>query len=69
MFWAEWMDAVAIGIAANTRSGKLAAHCRTSMPPMEPPATQNKLSMPRWSSSMACARTMSLMVTMGKSSP
>ena len=39
------------------------------MPPIEPPITQNRLSMPRWSSSMAWARTMSAMVTTGKSTP
>ena len=39
------------------------------MPPIEPPATANTVSMPRWSSSIACARTMSRMVMTGKSRP
>ena len=69
MFCAEWRAAEAIGIAANTRSGKLAAHCSACMPPIEPPTTQNSVSMPRWSISIACARTMSRMVTTGRSSP
>ena len=69
MFCAECRVAQAIGIAANTRCGKLAAHCSTCMPPIEPPITANRLSMPRWSISIACARTMSRMVTTGKSSP
>jgi hypothetical protein len=47
MFCAEWRAAQAIGAAAKTRSGKLAAHCRTCMPPIEPPMTQNSVSMPR----------------------
>jgi hypothetical protein len=38
------------------------------MPPIEPPTTQNSVSMPRWSISMACARTMSRIVTTGRSS-
>ena len=36
---------------------------------MEPPITVNSEPMPRWSSSMACARTMSRMVMTGNSSP
>jgi hypothetical protein len=36
---------------------------------MDPPATVNNDSMPRWSSSIACARTMSRIVMTGKSSP
>ncbi len=47
MFCAEWRAAVAIGTAAKTRSGKAAAHCSTCMPPIEPPMTQNKVSIPR----------------------
>ena len=39
------------------------------MPPIEPPATENSVSMPSRSSSIACARTMSRMVMTGKSSP
>ncbi len=39
------------------------------MPPIEPPATENNVSMPRWSSSMAWARTMSRMVMTGNSRP
>ena len=39
------------------------------MPPIDPPITQNNVSIPSRSSSMACARTMSGMVMTGKSSP
>src|SRR6516162_8777564 len=39
------------------------------MPPIEPPAMENSEAIPRWSSSMACARTMSRMVMTGKSRP
>ena len=39
------------------------------MPPIEPPTTQNSVSMPSRSISMVCARTMSGMVMIGKSSP
>ena len=39
------------------------------MPPIEPPATQKSVSMPSRSISMAWARTMSAMVTIGRSRP
>ena len=39
------------------------------MPPIEPPTTQNSVSMPSRSISMACARTMSGMVMIGKIQP
>ena len=39
------------------------------MPPIEPPATQNSVSMPSASTSAACARTMSRIVTIGKERP
>jgi hypothetical protein len=39
------------------------------MPPIEPPTTQNSVSIPRRSISMVCARTMSGIVMTGKSSP
>ena len=39
------------------------------MPPIEPPITASRVSMPSASSSMAWARTMSRMVTRGKSKP
>ena len=38
------------------------------MPPIEPPITQNSCSMPRWSISSFCARTMSRIVMTGKPS-
>jgi hypothetical protein len=68
MFCEVWRAAVAIGMAEKTRSGKLAAHCSTCMPPIEPPMTENRLSMPSRSSSIAWARTMSRMVITGRSS-
>ena len=69
MFCDEWRAAQAIGTAAKTRSGKLAAHCSTCMPPIEPPSTQSSVSMPSRSISIACARTMSRMVMTGRSRP
>ncbi len=39
------------------------------MPPIEPPMTANSWSMPRWSSSIAWARTMSAMVITGNDRP
>src|SRR6185503_17878875 len=69
MFCAECRVAQAIGSALNTRLGKLAAHCSTCMPPIEPPATVNNESILSSSSSIACDRTMSRMVMTGTSSP
>ena len=39
------------------------------MPPIEPPTTANRVSIPRASISMAWARTMSAMVITGKARP
>ncbi len=39
------------------------------MPPIEPPTTANSRPIPRWSTRRFCARTMSRMVTGGKSVP
>jgi len=69
MFCAEWRAAEAIGTAAKTRSGKLEAHCRTCIPPMDPPMTQNNCSIPRRSIRSFWARTMSAIVMTGKLSP
>ena len=69
MFCAECRVLQATASAENTRFGKAAVHCSACMPPIEPPTTQNRVSMPRRSISMACARTMSGMVMTGKSSP
>ncbi len=51
------------------RPGSSAAHSSTCIPPIEPPSTANSRAMPRWSISRFCARTMSRMVTGGKSVP
>ena len=69
MFWAEVRAAVAIGTAEKTRSGKRTAQSSTSMPPMEPPITQNSRSMPRWSIKSFWAFTMSPTVMTGNSRP
>jgi len=69
MFCAEWRGAVAIGRALKTDRGYRVAHSSTCIPPIDPPTTQNKRSMPRWSINSFCARTMSPMVTTGKDSP
>src|ERR1700678_2334670 len=69
MFCAECRVEQAIARVENTRFGYAAVHCNACMPPIEPPTTQNNVSMPRRSSSIACARTMSGMVMIGKSSP
>ena len=42
-----------------------ATHCSTCIAPMEPPMTQNRLSMPRWSIRHFCVRTMSRIVITG----
>ena len=39
------------------------------MPPIDPPATASSFSMPRWSISIFCERTMSGTVISGKSRP
>ena len=39
------------------------------MPPIEPPVTQNRRSIPRWSSNIRCTRTMSPTVITGKLRP
>ena len=69
MFCAECRVLQATASAENTRSGYAAVHCSACMPPIEPPTTQNSVSMLKRSSSIACARTMSGMVMTGKSSP
>src|SRR5579872_330370 len=69
MFCAECRVEHAIASVENTRLGKAEVHCSACMPPIEPPTTQNNVSIPKRSSSIACARTMSGMVTTGKSSP
>ena len=69
MFCEECRAAVAIGRAREDA-------LRDSSPPIAAPAcrpssrraTQNSCSMPRWSISIACARTMSRMVMTGRSS-
>ena len=70
MFCAEWRVAQAIGSAREHAVAD-------SSPPIAAPACrpssrrrpQNSVSMPRWSSSIACARTMSRMVMTGNSRP
>ncbi len=69
MFWAEWRGAAATQTAEKIRSGKSAAHCSTCMPPIEPPMTANRVSMPSDRSARAWARTMSPMVITGKARP
>ena len=54
---------------ARTRSGKVAAQLSACMPPIDPPTTAFNWPTPRWSSSIACARTMSRMVMTGKRMP
>ncbi len=66
MFCAVWRGAEAITIAARTRSGKVADHSSTCMPPIDPPIAASRLCTPRWSSNSAWARTMSRMVMTGK---
>src|SRR5258708_27191649 len=69
MFCGEWRVLQEIASVENTRLGKAAVHCSACMPPIEPPTTQNSVSMSKRSSSIACARTMSGIVMIGKSNP
>ena len=69
IFCAEWRAVEAMTTAAATRSGKVAAQLSACMPPIEPPTTAFSRATPRWSSSMACARTMSRIVMTGKAMP
>ena len=57
---------VAIGMIERTRCGYMIAHSSTCIPPIEPPTTACQQSTPRWSASLAWARTMSRMVSTGK---
>ena len=41
------LDEQAIGIAVLVFSGKLLTNCRTCMPPIDPPATEKSLSIPK----------------------
>jgi len=65
---ALWRAVVAMGIAEATMSGYMTAHSRACMPPIEPPATASRRSMPRCLTSMCCKRTMSAMVMPGNDS-
>jgi len=60
-----WRAVEAITTALVTRSGKVAAQLSACIPPIDPP-TKVTVPTPRWSSSIACARTMSRMVMTGK---
>jgi hypothetical protein len=62
---AVWRAVEAITTAARSRSGKVAAQLSACIPPIDPPTTAASVAMPRWSSSIACARTMSRMVMTG----
>ncbi len=66
MFCAEWRAVAAMISAAAVRSGKLAARLSACIPPIEPPTTACRRSIPSISSSAICARTMSRMVMTGK---
>lgn len=59
----------AITTAEATWSGKLTAHSRTRIPPIEPPTTAAHRSMPRTSARAASTTTWSRMVTIGKRDP
>ncbi len=64
---------VAVGQARarsrRTRSGKVAAHSKARMPPMEPPTTAAQESIPKASASASSARTVSRMVMRGNRLP
>ena len=69
IFWAEWLDVQAIGIAVLALSGKLLTNCKTYIPPIEPPTTEKSFSIPKRSNKFTWAFTMSLIVMTGKSVP
>ena len=54
-----------MGIADATRSGYVTAHSSACIPPIEPPDTVSNRSIPRWSISIFCSRTISAIVTWG----
>src|SRR5579864_2070594 len=58
-----------MGMAAATLSGYETAHSKACMPPIDPPATASKRSMPRKSTRLFCTRTMSPMVITGNDRP
>ena len=55
--------------AARTRSGWLTAHSTTRIPPIDPPMTARKRSMPSASASIASTATWSRMVMLGNREP
>jgi hypothetical protein len=67
--WALAAEAVATGTSERTRSGNMAPHSRTCIPPMEPPTTLSQLPTPRVPARAASMRTMSRTDTTGKSAP
>ena len=60
---------MAIGITSFVLSGKQMSHCKSCMPPIEPPVTANNFFMPSESISFFWAITISLIVMIGKLAP
>jgi hypothetical protein len=69
MFWAECLAAVAMRAQAKVRFGKHLTHSSAIIPPMEPPTTRKRLSIPRAVTSSAWALAISAMVMTGKDRP
>jgi len=69
MPWAVSRAVEAMAMTAATRSGKRNPQSRAIMPPMLPPTTASRRSMPRCDTKRSCARTMSESVTMGNARP
>src|SRR5512143_805548 len=67
--WGECLAVVAIGMEATTRSGYDTAHWSACIPPIEPPVTARRRSIPRWSTRRTWAPTMSFTVMMGNDVP
>ena len=66
---ADASAADAITTSEPTRCGYVMPHSSAVMPPIEPPTTDSQRLMPRCRPSTHCDRTMSRLVTTGKSGP
>ena len=69
IFWALWFVLHAIGTAEKVLFGNVAQNWRSCIPPIEPPAAQRSLSIPKWSNNVSWDLTISLIVITGKFKP
>src|SRR5580658_1320110 len=67
--WGVCFSVVDIGMAERIFSGWETIHWSTCIPPIDPPATERRRSIPRWLRRWHWASTMSFIETRGKSDP